>query len=160
MTLPDAPDATGGGALIHLEVGDAAPAFSTTALTGQPVRLRDLMGKTLLLDFWATWCGPCVADLPHLIDVQKKFAARKDFVIIGVSLDFDEKTLRKFLTKRKIDWLQVFGDDAQSMANDYGVEGIPAVFLISPEGKIVGADLRGEQFVKVVEEALSTSDPK
>ena len=63
-------------------------------------------------------------------------------------------------TKGKSDWLQVFGDDAQSMANDYGVEGIPAVFLISPEGKIVGADLRGEQFVKVVEEALSPGGSK
>ena len=141
-----------------LKVGDAAPDFTVTTLTGQRIALADLKGKTVLVDFWATWCGPCVAELPHVKKAYARFSERADFVMIGISLDFDQPTLEKFIKKEKLPWHHVYGDDggAQTVADAFGVSGIPAMFIINGEGKIVAADLRGEQIVSEVEKALAS----
>ena len=158
IVLPDAPERPAGGALAGLKVGDAAPDFTVTTLTGQRIALADLKGKTVLVDFWATWCGPCVAELPHVKKAYARFSERADFVMIGISLDFDQPTLEKFIKKEKLPWHHVYGDNggAQTVADAFAVSGIPAMFIINGEGKIVAADLRGEQIISEVEKALSS----
>ena len=145
----------------RLRLGDAAPALNVTTLTGETLKLADMKGKTILLDFWATWCVPCVAELPHFVAVNEKFGARKDFVMISVSLDGDEKTLRDFVKERKMKWHNVFGDagGAQKAAERYGVGALPSVFLIASDGKIVGLDLHADGLLEKVEQVLKRNDP-
>jgi peroxiredoxin len=158
--LPDAPLGVSGDTPTIVRVGDTAPTLSMTTLEGQPIKLADFKGKTVLLDFWATWCSPCISDLPHLLEVYDKFGKRKDLVIIGVSLDLDEKVLRDFLKKRKMPWYHVYGQagGAQTAADRYGVNALPAVFVIGPDGKIVAIGLRGKEIVNKVKQVLEDND--
>jgi len=141
----------------QLATGQPAPDLVLKSLGGETIALRDLKGKTVLLVFWATWCGPCVAETPRIIEVSEKFRGRNDLVILGVSRDFDEDSLRDFLNANpKMTWPQVFGDvgGANPAAEAFGVTGIPAIFLLDAEGKVAASDLREEQIVQEVEKAL------
>lgn len=146
-----------GGPLASIKIGDTAPIVTLTTLEGKTVSTSEYKGKILLLDFWATWCGPCVGEIPGLIAVHKKFNQRKDFVMVSVSLDFEEKALRDFVKKKDLQWLQTHGETAQAAANAFGVQGIPALFIINAEGKIVAMDLRGEEVDKKLTEVLGKS---
>jgi thiol-disulfide isomerase/thioredoxin len=115
--------------------------MTLTSLEGKTMPLPNREGKYVLLDFWATWCAPCVADQPHLRAVAQRFSGRKDFMMIGVSLDFEEKELRGFLNSRGLSWPQAFGDTARAAAERCGVTGIPVLLLIDPKGKIAAADV-------------------
>jgi peroxiredoxin len=135
-----------------VKAGDQAPAVTVTTLEGERLELEKLEGKAVLLDFWATWCVPCVAELPVFVDLYDQGKTRKDFVMIGVSLDGDEKMLRRFLKKHRVEWHQVNGPKggAQEAAERFGVIGLPAVFLIGPDGKILASDLREDEIAKAV----------
>ena len=115
-----------------------------------------------MLDFWATWCGPCVAEVPNLLAIHEAYGSREDFVMISVSLDANESDLRRFIEKRRMGWHHVFGDKggANAAADVYGVAGIPSMFLIDPDGKIVETELRGAagkaRVGKVLEEHQSS----
>jgi len=137
--------------------GEAAPQVSVTTLDGKVLDLAQLHGKTILLDFWATWCGPCVAELPELKAVHAKYESRQDFLMVGVSLDADQQTLRDFLTKRGVVWPQVFGEEggADKAAERFGVLGLPALFLIGPDGRIMASDFHGAAIPETVSAALS-----
>ena len=156
ITLADAPRRTGGGVAAKLNLGEPAPDFELTTLDDKTISLASLRGKVVLLDFWATWCGPCVVDLPTLIDVHSRFGGRSDFIMISISLDWDESRLRDFVKERKMTWRQVFGETpgAQSATERYGVTGIPAVFLITGDGKLAAADLAGDAIAGKVEDTL------
>ena len=158
IVLPDAPQRPAGGALASVKVGDAAPDFTVTTVDGKRIALADLKGKTVLIDFWATWCSPCVAELPNVKKAHVRFGERADFVMIGMSLDFDRPTLEKFIKKEKMPWHHVYGDTggAQTAADAFGVSGIPAMFLIDGEGKIIAADLYGERIVSEIEKAFAS----
>jgi peroxiredoxin len=161
FTVPDPPvEIRSGGNLAILRVGDVAPPVSMTTLEGKPLRLSDFRGKTVVLDFWATWCVPCIADLPHLQAVHERFSKRDDFVMIAISLDLDEQTLRGFLEKHKLPWHHVFGEDggAQTVADRFGVRAIPMIFIIEPEGEITAVGVRGEQIVEAIERVLEEDD--
>lgn len=140
-----------------LKVGDQAPPFDLTTLDGQTLKLADLRGKTVLLDFWATWCMPCIVETPHLKKVHEAFAKRDDFLLIGISLDTDEQALRRFLKDQKVSWPQVVGQDsgAEKAARDYGAYAIPATFLIDPCGNIEALDLHGPNMKDQVAKALA-----
>lgn len=144
-------------------VNDPAPSFDLTALDGKPLKLAELKGKTILLDFWATWCPPCVEDLAYLKKVHEKYGSRKDFIMIGISRDFDEPTLKNFLRRdKKLTWPQVFGEKGgvSAAVENYGVSWLPQIFIIGPGGKIRAKDIPGDQIMANVEMVLSGNDPE
>jgi len=147
----------------RVRVGDGAPALTLTALNGVSIFFGDLAGKTVLLDFWATWCGPCLEDVPALTAVWEKFGARKDFAMIGVSLDDEESAVRDFVKNNpRITWPQVCGDTsgAQTAIDQYGIKMIPAVYVIGPDGRIVAAYVRVEEAAKQIEQLLKKPSPE
>ncbi|HEX6813966.1 MAG TPA: redoxin domain-containing protein [Planctomycetota bacterium] len=115
-------------------------------LAGKPIDLAEYKGKVVLLDFWATWCGPCIAELPHLLAAYEKYHD-KGFEIVGISLDQDPAALERFIAERKMTWRQHM-DGKNEVAAAYGVRSIPATFLIGADGKIAAVGLRGDRLGK------------
>ena len=139
-----------------LAVGSAFPDFAEKDLNGKPLSVAALKGKVVLVDFWATWCAPCRAELPNVIETYKKHHG-EGFEIIGVSLDADRAKLDDFLKKQDgMTWPQYFDGEGwgNKLAGKYGVESIPFALLIGPDGKIIGKDLRGEELETAVSAAL------
>lgn len=132
------------------------PAIKATTLDGKAIALNDFAGKVVLIDFWATWCAPCRAEIPHVKATYQKY--HKDgFEIIGVSLDDNKDTLRKFINKEKMTWAQVVNNEiqgGQDPATLYGVRAIPTTILVGRDGRIAATDLRGERLATEVAKAL------
>jgi beta-lactamase regulating signal transducer with metallopeptidase domain/thiol-disulfide isomerase/thioredoxin len=130
-----------------------APEFDATDMAGKKFSLADYRGKYVLLDFWATWCGPCVGEIPYLKKVHDKFKDRGDFAMISLSLDKTIAEPREFLKKNDLPWVQGYlGNWSDTkVAGQYGVQGIPAVFLVSPEGKIIESELEGSAILSALE---------
>lgn len=119
-------------------------------------KAEDYAGKTVLIDFWATWCGPCRGEIPN---VKKLYAYyhEKGFEIIGISSDRDVETLKKFIEKEEMPWKQMMRDkalvaDGQTMGSYYGVTGIPTMILIGPDGKVITINARGQALEKALAE--------
>jgi len=132
-------------------VGKPAPAASVRDLDGKPFRFEGLKGKYVLVDFWATWCAPCLAELPRIQAARAKYQA-KGFEVVSVSLDETKGPVVDFVKVRKLPWIQIHnatcvGDLVQA----FGVSTIPATFLIDPQGTIVRLDLRGPALDKALD---------
>ena len=136
--------------------GGKFPDFQEKDLDGKPLSIANYKGKVVLIDFWATWCGPCVGELPNVIKTYEKH--HKDgFEIIGISLDESEARLKGFLKDKHVTWQQYFDGKKweNKLSTKYGVMSIPATYLLDGEGKILGKDLRGEDLEQAVTKALA-----
>lgn len=138
-------------------IGKLAMDFTQNDTLGKPVTLSSLRGRYLLIDFWASWCGPCRAENPNVVKVFNKYR-EKGFHIIGVSLDRPgqkEKWI-KAIHDDGLDWTQV--SDLQfwnnEVAKQYGIQAIPQNLLLDPEGKIIAKNIRGEELEQKVSEAI------
>jgi len=128
-----------------------------TAVDGRAVDLAKLRGKVVLIDFWATWCGPCIAELPNIKSVYEKYHAQ-GFEIIGISLDReqDKQKLIDFTAKESMPWPQHF--DGKYWKNEiavrFAINSIPAMFLVGPDGRVVTTNARGERLESEVKRLL------
>jgi len=138
-------------------IGSMAPDFIQNDVDEKPVKLSDFRGKYVLLDFWASWCGPCRAENPNVVKAFNKYKD-KNFTVLGVSLDQPGKkdAWLAAIKKDGLPWTQV--SDLQfwnnAVAKQYGITAIPQNFLIDPKGKIVAKNLRGSALNKKLEEIL------
>jgi thiol-disulfide isomerase/thioredoxin len=140
----------------ELAVGKTFPDFDEKDLDGNPLSIGKYKGKVVLVDFWATWCGPCITELPHVLETYEKHHA-KGFDIVGISLDSDRDKLTGFIKEKGMNWSQYFdGQGWQTkLAQVYGINSIPATYLLDGEGKIIARDLRGAALEEAVAKALS-----
>lgn len=125
-----------------------APAFEVTALDGHSFNLDAMGGRVVLIDFWATWCGPCNAELPHLQKIAKEFAGQP-LVMISVSWDADEAKWKDFITRNEMTWVQ-YRDTDHKLSNAFGIGAIPHYFTIDSDGLLTaemlgsGSDVEGK----------------
>ena len=124
--------------LSMLQTGQPAPDFTLNDLDGQPVSLSQFKGKVVLLDFWASWCGPCIADLGTLRKIKEQVAAQP-VVFLNVSLDANEAAWKQAIAKHEIKGVHV---RSEQVAQAYNVSGIPRYYLVDPQGLIVEDRLR------------------
>ena len=123
--------------------------ISGTNLDGQPFDQKSLAGKVVLVDFWATWCGPCIAEMPNVLAAFEKYHD-KGFEVVGISLDTDRDALETFLKEKEIPWTILYEEPQgqgwqHPLASYYGITGIPTVILVGRNGKVVSMDVRGEK---------------
>ena len=148
-----------------LKVGDRAPDFTVPRIAGKgrgdQLRLSDYQGKLVLLDYWATWCGPCLAEMPAIKDIQKTFGGDTRFQLIGLSCDETAEVAERYIKENGLIWTHGFAGNLLAGVNAskvYKVRAIPATFLIGPDGRILAKNLRGAELKEAVRKALE--DPK
>ena len=117
-----------------LPPGAPTPGFTRTGFDGRPVSLSAARGRLVLLDFWASWCAPCIVELPHLMALQKRYAGKLQ--IIGVAMDDDAKAPKQTVAQYHVSYPVVMGDLALAKAYG-GVLGLPEVFLIGTDGRVI-----------------------
>lgn len=139
-----------------LGAGDAAPEFVAYDAEGKKVRLSDLRGKLVLLDFWATWCSPCISEMPELLELHKKHADDPRFVLIGLALDKEFQSAADLMKKNGWSWMCLNGGRGTSslIPSRYEVSAIPQKFLIGPDGQIIARKNRLEDLPELVAKTL------
>ena len=136
------------------ELGGKASGFELPSIDGKTVKLSDFKGKYVLLDFWATWCKPCIAEIPNLKNVYKQFG-NKNFEIVSVCIDRAEfkPTWEKIIKEYKTNWTQLFDASGQT-AESYSIEYFPTIILLDPKGNIIAKNIRGEEISAKVKQVL------
>lgn len=133
-------------------------------LGGSPLDWSQYKDKVVLVDFWATWCGPCIAEMPNVVDNYKKYHG-KGFEVIGISLDENPQSVQEFVEQRDVPWSILFSHDPNAtgwehpMAVKYGIEAIPAPILVGKDGRVISKQARGEALGKHLQELLGDPLP-
>jgi thiol-disulfide isomerase/thioredoxin len=138
-------------------VGEPMP-FTVVTLDGKKVTNESLKGKVVLVDFWATWCQPCIQEIPSLTETYQKYH-EKGFEIVSVSVDDELEALNSFLENRTLPWIvasdvMTIEADLPSPAQKYGINSIPAMILIGQDGKVITPQIRGEEVEQQLAELL------
>ena len=140
-------------------VGDVAPDITLTSPSGETMSLSSLRGKVVLLDFWASWCGPCRRENPNVVKVYDDYK-EEGFTVFSVSLDKDKGRWTQAIAKDNLTWGNHVSDLrgwSSSAAALYAVRSIPSTFLIDQNGVIVNKNLRGHQLETAVKKLISTN---
>lgn len=161
-SYPDHPVTTSSSGLRHRieAVGKAFP-LEATLLDGKPLDPATLKEKVVIVDFWATWCGPCIAEIPNLKKLYEDFHD-KGLEIVGVSLDRSPEDVTAFLEENAVPWIQTHekAEDGHPIADKYGIEEIPRMFLVARDGKLISTSLRGESLEAKVREIFRDDTSK
>jgi thiol-disulfide isomerase/thioredoxin/tetratricopeptide (TPR) repeat protein len=153
---PPMPVERGSSDLKEISIGKPFPELVFNDLNGTLINISDLKGKVVLIDFWATWCGPCKREIPGLVELYNQYH-NKGFEIIGISLDYDINKLKEFLVSNQVIWPQYFdvnGGDNE-IASRFGIESIPSTVLLDKNGCVIRTGLRGELLREAIEELLN-----
>lgn len=143
-------------ARIAIRPGGTPPAFTAKSLDDRAIALTDFKGKVLLLDFWATWCGPCIAELPNIKKVYANYH-EKGLEILSISLDTDVDALRSFVKKEDLNWSHIHNSPhlSSDIATLYGVSAIPQLIVIGRDGKITNVGLRGRALESAIQREIN-----
>lgn len=144
------------GAELYLPgVGDRMD-IAFTDLTGKEIDVSKMGDKVILVDFWATWCGPCIAEMPNVIAAYNKYKDQ-GFEIIGISLDEDIEAVKGYASQNNMTWPQYADGKGweNELAQRFGIHSIPATFLVGKGGEIVASNLRGPALDEAIEKALA-----
>lgn len=134
------------GKLRLLELPGKPMTISGALLDGTPFNQKSLAGKVVLVDFWATWCGPCVAEIPNVLEQYEKYRA-KGFEVVGISLDEEKDKVDAFIAEHKIPWPIIYAGKGwqDPLAQFYGISGIPQLILIGRDGNVITLNARGKK---------------
>lgn len=149
------------GVVRRLELVGKPIEITGTQLDGHPFDQASLKGKVVLVDFWATWCGPCVAEFPNVLENYHKYHD-KGFEVVGISLDQDREALETFIKEKGVPWVTLFDERSEGEGNPtvtrYGVMGIPTVILVGADGNVVSLNARGEKLGELLAQLLGPVD--
>jgi thiol-disulfide isomerase/thioredoxin len=145
--------------LRHLQVGMKAPPAESKNLKDEKVRLADYAGKVVVLDIWATWCGPCKAMIPHEREMVEKFKG-KPFALISISADDQKKEVEDFIAKEPMPWTHWWEGPEAPLLKTWNVRFFPTIYVIDAKGVIRHKNIRGEELEKAVEKLIAEAGKK
>jgi len=145
--------------------GTEAPNIQSKLISGEEFSLEELRDNYVLIDFWGSWCGPCIREIPQLKQLYTEFNGQsfkdaEDFEVLSIALEKSEKFTRKIIKDRGLDWPYHIIDVSRvvmlsSIAQDYDVKELPTKFLLNPKGQIIGIDLSYEEMSKLLRARLN-----
>ena len=130
-----APDAGGGGSRGNGADSPVAPDFTLLDLEGRPVRLADFRGKTVVIDFWATWCPPCIFQVPELNEFWRDHRESGEVVVLGVAVDVEgADVVAPWVAEQNVEYAILIGDE--DLAREFGAMGFPTLAIVTPDGRL------------------------
>ncbi|HWY86219.1 MAG TPA: TlpA disulfide reductase family protein [Gemmataceae bacterium] len=143
-----------------LSIGKRAPEIGSHDIDGKSVKLSAFKGRVVVLDFWATWCGPCRAMIPHQREMVERLKD-KPFALVSISIDEEKETLTKFLAKEKMPWIHWWpGNNEGGVVEDWNIYRVPTIYVIDAQGVIRHKDIRGEELEAGVHKLLEELEQK